>query len=411
MVSRSKPGSMSSRPSQLVALDLQRQVGEARRRWPSAEPRRSIEPSERPAASSARGRCRRARGRRGRRSRRCSRASRGSAARRGGRWGSRAGRRRATRRRPGRRRASKGDDLLRAEEGLARGHRQLAPGRRRRELLCGARPPRPRAASTASRRAATRRSPAGRRRLAEAEDRDDDVLGVQLEVDAVVELEGELRQPVAGRRRCRARRSQSRSGSQPAIPALADHALVEHAEPGDRLDRLAGRGDRRRASRRAARSPWTRGEPAGGVERAGEQGAGAGRFDQADAAVDDRLVDPAAVAEVEHRRLGQAADDLVGRGDDEVGAAAERVRGQVGVEVQVGAPGLVDDQRQAALVGDRRRGRRRRRRRRSRSARRPSPRPRPGSRRAPPPATRASGSGRCPAPGRSRARRSSAAGR
>ncbi len=94
------------------------------------------------------------------------------------------------------------------------------------------------------------------------------------------------------------------------------------------------------------------GEPPGGVERAREQSAGAGRFDQADAAVDDRLVDPPAVAEVEHRRLGQAADDLVGRGDDDVGAGAERVGGQVGVEAQVGAPGLVDGQRHAAPVGD-----------------------------------------------------------
>ena len=99
-------------------------------------------------------------------------------------------------------------------------------------------------------------------------------------------------------------------------------------------------------------SPWTLGLAPGRVERAGEQAAGAGRFDQADAAVDDRRVDPAAAAEVQHRRLGQAADDLVGRGDDEVGAAGERVGGQVGVEVQVRAPGLVDDERHAARVGD-----------------------------------------------------------
>ena len=57
--------------------------------------------------------------------------------------------------------------------------------------------------------------------------------------------------------------------------------------------------------------------------------------------------------EVEHRRLREAADDLVGRGDDQVGALAERVGGQIGVEAQVGAPGLVDGQRHAVAVGDR----------------------------------------------------------
>ncbi len=94
------------------------------------------------------------------------------------------------------------------------------------------------------------------------------------------------------------------------------------------------------------------GEAAAGVEGAGEQGAGAGRFHQAHAAVDHSLVEAVTGAEVEHRRLGEAADDLVGRGDDDVGAAGDRVGGEVGMEAQVRPPGLVDRERNAAGVGD-----------------------------------------------------------
>lgn len=90
--------------------------------------------------------------------------------------------------------------------------------------------------------------------------------------------------------------------------------------------------------------------PPGRVERAREQAAGARGFDQADAAVDHGGIDPPARAEVQHRRLGQAADDLVGGGGDEVGAAGERVGRQRRVEVQVRPPGLVDDQRHTARV-------------------------------------------------------------
>jgi hypothetical protein len=55
---------------------------------------------------------------------------------------------------------------------------------------------------------------------------------------------------------------------------------------------------------------------------------------------------------VDHRRLGQAADDLVRARNDEVGAEAQRVRRQVLVEGQVGAPGLVHDQRHPVAVRD-----------------------------------------------------------
>ncbi len=58
------------------------------------------------------------------------------------------------------------------------------------------------------------------------------------------------------------------------------------------------------------------------------------------------------VGEVQHGRLGEAADDLVGARDHEVGAGREGVLGQLLVEGEVGAPGLVHDQRDAVLVGD-----------------------------------------------------------
>ena len=201
---------------------------------------------------------------------------------------------------------------------------------------------------------------------------------------------------------------ESRSGSQPAIAGPSDHALVEHRQAGDRGDRRAGRGDRRQGLAEQLGPVDARLAP-GRVERAGEQAAGAGRFDQADAAVDHGRVDPPAAAEVQHRRLGEAADDLVGGGGDEVGAAGERVGGQVRVEAQVRAPGLVDDQRHAAPVRDRGQGgdvgagaevgggddHRR-----DRAG---------GLPRAPPPATPASARGRSPARGRARGRRRSAA--
>ena len=75
-------------------------------------------------------------------------------------------------------------------------------------------------------------------------------------------------------------------------------------------------------------------------------------------------------AEVEDRRLGEAPDQLVDRGEDQVGAGLERARGQERREAQVRAPGLVDDQRNAALVRHLGESARRRRPRRSRWARR-----------------------------------------
>ena len=94
--------------------------------------------------------------------------------------------------------------------------------------------------------------------------------------------------------------------------------------------------------------------PAGGVERAQQQGARAGRAREHQRALNDAFVQQLAdtVSEVQHRRLRQAADHLVGSGQDEVGALRQRVLGQRRVKREVRPPGLVHDQRHAPAVGD-----------------------------------------------------------
>ena len=237
----------------------------ARRRSPFRR-----QPSGRPAASSARGRCCRGRSRRGRRSRGCSRASRAVSRSPGRTLGIPAGRRRALGGDPARR-VVEGDDLLRAEEGLARGHHQLAPGRRRRQLLVRALRLGLAAAPTASRSAATRRSP-GRapparrgRRSRRRRSRSASSRSIPLVV------EGGFRQPVAGRSRCRGRRSRAAAGPSRRSPARPTMLLVEHGEAGD-LPR-SPRGSRAIAARVSPSSSLAvdRGQAAGRVERAGEQ--------------------------------------------------------------------------------------------------------------------------------------------
>ena len=77
------------------------------------------------------------------------------------------------------------------------------------------------------------------------------------------------------------------------------------------------------------------------------------RSTSVDAAGHDALVDEArrAPAQVEHRRLGQAADDLVRARDHEVRPGRERVLGQRLVEGEVRAPRLVHHERHAVRVG------------------------------------------------------------
>ena len=68
----------------------------------------------------------------------------------------------------------------------------------------------------------------------------------------------------------------------------------------------------------------------------------------------DETVDAAGVpgvAEVDHRGLGQRTRTLVRARDDEVGAEADCVDRQIRVHAEVGAPGLIDDQRDIVGVG------------------------------------------------------------
>ena len=114
-----------------------------------------------------------------------------------------------------------------------------------------------------------------------------------------------------------------RSGSQPATPPRRRSTRRARRGPRSRGSR-ARRAASRRSSRRSA-PPRGRRPGAGRRRATAEEAARAGRLDQADRAVDDR---PRSTrwpcAEVEDRRLGEAADDLVGRRRRQVGAARER---------------------------------------------------------------------------------------
>jgi hypothetical protein len=90
----------------------------------------------------------------------------------------------------------------------------------------------------------------------------------------------------------------------------------------------------------------------GRVERPEQERVRAGRLDQGHAARDHALLDQIAVAEVDHRRLREAAHDLVDARDHEVGPERERVRGQVVVERKMRTPRLVDDERHPVAVRD-----------------------------------------------------------
>ena len=65
-----------------------------------------------------------------------------------------------------------------------------------------------------------------------------------------------------------------------------------------------------------------------------------------------RCAAPPRPADVEHRALGQRPRDLVGARQHGVGAELQRAGGQVGVEAEVRAPALVDDERDVVGVRD-----------------------------------------------------------
>jgi hypothetical protein len=54
--------------------------------------------------------------------------------------------------------------------------------------------------------------------------------------------------------------------------------------------------------------------------------------------------------DVEHRRLRERADDLVRAGQHGVGALLQRAAGQVGMEAEMGTPGLVDHERHPGFM-------------------------------------------------------------
>ena len=180
-------------------------------------------------------------------------------ARRAARSGSRAGRWRATRRRSARPRPARGDDLLGAEERLARRHHELAPRRRRREadpraVVRRGRPRRPR-----SRSAATKRSASGVAGSPMPKTPTIDVVADELEVDV-----GALAQPP--RELVAVDREAAHVDGQPqrvvaGDAGAPDEALVEHVETGDRADLARARGRPPRALGDQL-GPCDRGEPA-----------------------------------------------------------------------------------------------------------------------------------------------------
>ena len=138
----------------------------------------------------------------------------------------------------------------------------------------------------------------------------------------------------------------------------------EDARRGRRSARRARRGRASRGSARAARrarrpsrrAAPRRGRPPGGGSASSDAVSSAfGLVDSTRVTARSTIrssIRSLALAEVEDRRLGDRADDLVGRGEDDVGAALERRGRQRRGEVQVRAPGLVDDQRHVARVRD-----------------------------------------------------------
>ena len=268
-------------------------------------------------------------------------------------------------------------------------------------------------ASSASTACSQRRRPAAapcsRDRLGHAEHRDHHVLAEQLEVH-VVALAHEAPPARSRSRRCRARRSRAAAGRRRARRARPPAARRARRGPGRRARRRAAP-PARPASPRAARGPRT-----AACRRAASSEPVSSELGLVDStSVTQRSTTSSSIsaplAQVDDRRLGEAAHDLVHARDHEVRAAGERVLGQLVAEGEVRAPGLVDHQRDAvrvghlgqpADVGDRA------------EVGRATPRwrpPRPGCARAPRRAARGSCSGRSGARGRARGRRTPAAAR
>ena len=88
------------------------------------------------------------------------------------------------------------------------------------------------------------------------------------------------------------------------------------------------------------------------VERREQQRGRRGRAQEPHRATDRADVDALAVDDVQHRALRERSDDLVRRREHRVRAQGRRAGRQVGMEAEVRAPCLIDDERHARRVAD-----------------------------------------------------------
>ena len=191
-------------------------------------------------------------------------------------------------------------------------------------------------------------------RLAQAEHEHERRVGGQLDVDVVggAQRRGDLVAGAAGA----ADVDHDPQRIPARDPGAADQLLADDRAARDRLDRLARprRGGDRAVEQRLA----VDGELAPGAssEAISSELGLVERTSRTHRATSSASISPSG-GDVQHRRLGEAADDLVGRGEHRVGAEAQRRLGQRRVKAEVRAPGAVDDQRDARRRGRPRRSR------------------------------------------------------
>ena len=201
--------------------------------------------------------------------------------------------------------------------------------------------------TTSSTSPASRRS--ARRGLAEPDDEHDGRLHRQLDVDVVgaAQRVGDLVARAA-------RAAHVEHDPQRVVaghPHAADQRGVDERDAGDRLELRAR--DLDRLERLVQELLAVQRELAArAVERRDQQRRRARRAQQPQRARHRAGVDAAAVADVQHRALGQRAGDLVRAREHRVGALRQRGRRQRLVEAEVRAPRLVDDERHAGAVRD-----------------------------------------------------------
>ena len=156
-------------------------------------------------------------------------------------------------------------------------------------------------------------------RLREPEHEHQRRVGGQLDVD-VVGWRAARRRPRSRCSRCRGRRSRSAADPSPRSPGRPTMSSPTTAAARNRVDRRAGRGPTRRSCGPAAPR---RGRRAGAGRCPARPSAASSGWSSAPAARSARprrRRSGSSSRHVQHRRLGQAADDLVRRGEHRVGA-------------------------------------------------------------------------------------------